>query len=151
MSGPLVTEVPASAVIDLRHRVLREGRPRETAIWEGDDAASTKHYALTLSDRVLAIASVMAAPFPDRSTPTAQLRGMAVDPDHQGQGLGSTLLRGIQDVHKALWCNARLHAVAFYERHGWTVQSERFEVPLVGPHVRMVWLSDAGSQSTARP
>ncbi|MEM6927362.1 MAG: GNAT family N-acetyltransferase, partial [Myxococcota bacterium] len=133
MSGVTVEEVEAEALIDLRHRVLRAGRPRETAHMPGDDAPTSRHFRLVVEDRTVAIASVMAEPFPGppggeapADGPTQRLRGMAVDPDVQGQGLGAQLLRAVQERYPALWCNARVHAARFYARQGWTQVGEAF-------------------------
>ena len=37
-----------------------------------------------------------------------------------------------------LWCDARVAAAGFYERMGFTVVSEPFDKPGIGPHVGMV-------------
>ena len=36
-----------------------------------------------------------------------------------------------------LWCNARTPARSFYERAGFRVVSDEFELPGIGPHVVM--------------
>lgn len=148
MSEGVVEEVSVDALIDLRHRVLRAGRPRETAQMPGDDAPGTRHFRLTREHRTLAIVSVMVAPFPGEpgreapdDGPTHQLRGMAVEPDLHGQGLGSQLLKAVQSEYEALWCNARIRAVPFYARHGWAVLGASFDVPEIGLHHRMWWFS----------
>ena len=72
-----------------------------------------------------------------------QLRGMAVDVDLQGMGLGGRLLNYAMDDARpvgysmVMWCNARITAVGFYEKYGWKVCSDVFDVPLVGPHFKM--------------
>ena len=45
----------------------------------------------------------------------------------------------------SLWCNARLHAVGFYERQGWKVEGDEFDVPDIGPHFVMRWNPPAAS------
>ena len=140
LSRPRVRRVSAGEVRALRHRVLREGRPFETTIWDGDDATSTHHYLLTWAGQGLAIASVMEAPFPEGEGPTRQLRGMAVDHAFQGQGLGATLLKEVQRAEgQPLWCNARERAASFYGRHAWRGVGDLFDIPPIGPHQRMVW------------
>ena len=78
----------------------------------------------------------------DAGSPAWQLRGMATDPAVRGTGAGLRLLteaRAVLSVWSPVyWCNARRNAVGFYQRAGWTVVSEEFNVPDVGPHVRMV-------------
>jgi GNAT superfamily N-acetyltransferase len=55
-------------------------------------------------------------------------------------GIGRALLRvaerelAAEGGPRLLWCNARLGAVGFYERLGWTVVSDVFDIPTVGPH-----------------
>lgn len=136
----VVEEVPVEAVIDLRHRVLRAGRPRSTASFSGDELPGTRHWRVARDGRTIAVVSVMKAPFPDGAGPGHQLRGMAVDPDLQGQGIGGVLVRGVQDAHASLWCNARIRAVPFYQRHGWQILGEAFDIDPIGLHHRMVWV-----------
>jgi GNAT superfamily N-acetyltransferase len=75
--------------------------------------------------------------------PAYQLRGMATAPGWQRRGLGKNLLvyseNSIADlgVGSIIWCNARLGALDFYLRQGWTRASEVFEIPGVGPHYRL--------------
>ena len=137
--GPVEVErAPASALIDLRHRVLRAGRPRATAIFDGDDEADARHWVARLDGEVVAVATVLRRPFPGGDGPRWQLRGMAVDPAMQGRGVGAALLAAVErEVAEPMWCNARITAAPFYAGQGWTEHGERFEIPEVGPHVRM--------------
>lgn len=122
----------AEDVIELRHRVLRAGRPRHTAVFAGDDDVETHHWVALQAGRVVGVVTIL-APNPER-----QLRGMAVEPALQRSGIGSKLLAAIQDS-APMWCNARAGVVAFYREHGWEPQGESFEVDDVGPHQRMVY------------
>jgi GNAT superfamily N-acetyltransferase len=68
---------------------------------------------------------------------------MAVADDYRNKGVGRLLLeevdRGVsQSPVRLLWCNARVPASGFYQKHGWLVVSEVFEIPTAGPHVRMI-------------
>lgn len=135
-----VCEVPVDDLLDLRRRVLRPDHPPSAARFDGDDRA--RHFCLTDGQSVLAVASVMTAPAPEPlpQAPLLQLRGMAVEPDLQGRGLGGQLLEGLQDLVAApLWCNARQRAIPFYEAHRWVRHGDLFEIPSVGPHLRMSW------------
>jgi len=136
-------EVRRAEVDDLlpvRHEVLRPGRPLATAHFDGDDAPDTRHWAAWQADRVVGVVTVIARPHPDDGTPTWQLRGMAVLPGLQGEGIGSQLVRTVQaEVAEPMWCNARQRAESFYLRHGWEPQGDLFEVDPIGPHRRMVW------------
>ena len=129
-------------VIDLRHAVLRAGLPRETAIFNGDDDAATRHFVATSAGEVVGCVTLLPSVFDDQ--PAWQLRGMAVASALQRSGVGAQLLAAVErfvacdQSRKCLWCNARVQASGFYQRHGWTIVSDPFDIPNAGPHVRMV-------------
>jgi GNAT superfamily N-acetyltransferase len=140
----VVRRAEPTEVIDVRHRVLRPGRPREAAIFDGDDAPGTRHWVAVQHDRVVGVVTVIEAPMPDpppEVMPRRQLRGMAVLPELQGEGVGHQLLLAAHGP-EPMWCNARANVVAFYERHGWTAVGPEFDIPGVGPHRRM-WFPGA--------
>jgi GNAT superfamily N-acetyltransferase len=129
-------------VIDLRHAVLRAGLPRETAVFPGDECADARHVVAVAPDgRVIGCATALPSIW-DGAT-AWQVRGMATDPAFRSMGVGGAMLACLEDmlrdetaIHLA-WCNARLPTVGFYQKHGWHVASEVFEIPTAGPHVRM--------------
>lgn len=130
---------------DLRERVLRPGRPDECT-YPGDDDEGTFHAgAIDDAGTVVAIASVYREPRPGTDPATTgddgawRLRGMAVEPALQRRGAGRAALdRCVDHVRshgaRVLWCNARTPAVPFYERQGWVITSDEFDIPGVGPH-----------------
>lgn len=144
-----VRRAAPSEVVEVRHVVLRAGRPRATAIFDGDDHADTRHWIAKHGDEIIGVVSVMSAEFPAAEEdlpdgiprPRWQLRGMATRPSWRGKGVGQALLSALEpEVGEPLWCNARTTAAAFYDRHGWVRVGPEFEIPRVGPHVRMVRL-----------
>lgn len=71
-----------------------------------------------------------------------RVRGMATAPEHRGNGAGGAVLRALLDHATAMgatrvWCTARIEARTLYERAGFAVASEEFELPQIGPHVVM--------------
>jgi predicted GNAT family N-acyltransferase len=135
--GILIRRGATSELLDLRHRVLRPGKPRETAHFPGDDDGQTRHWVAVQSDRVVGVVSVMHAP---SEGVLWQLRGMAVDPDLRGLGVGEQLLLQTQrEVSQPMWCNAREAVVGFYEKYGWKAVGPTFEIAGVGPHRKMTW------------
>lgn len=134
--------VAVEEILPLRHRILRAGLPPETARFEGDRDATTRHYAAVAGDEPVCCLSLMQSDWEGR--PAWQLRGMATDTHMQGRGVGRRLLEmavaetGRDDPDRIFWCNARTSAIGFYEKHGWQVRSEPFDVPTAGPHVKMV-------------
>lgn len=139
--GPLIRQVTAEEVRPLRHRVLRPGQEYDETRYPGDETGV--HLGAFSGDGVVGIASLYRE---DRAGGTLggwRLRGMATDAGVRGAGFGAALLAGcVEHVASAggteLWCNARMAAVGFYERAGFAVVSEEFDVPGIGPHVVMV-------------
>lgn len=129
-------------VIDLRHRILRAGLPRDTAIFEGDAEPTTIHL-IAQDDSSAAVGCVTILQRPWNDSPAWQLRGMAVEWSRQRGGVGSKLISEVERIvrsdsySKLLWCNARTPAAKFYEKHGWVTASAVFEIPTAGPHVKM--------------
>jgi ribosomal protein S18 acetylase RimI-like enzyme len=142
--SPVVREIGSGETIPLRWEVLRPGRPRETAIFAGDDEPPTRHLGLYLKGELVGVASLFAFQAPPMPGVRAfQLRGMAIGPAHQRAGLGGLLLgacveHGRKAGTKVIWCNARTTAAGFYRKHGFEIVSEEFDIPDVGPHFRML-------------
>lgn len=137
-----VRRAGAGDVVDLRHAILRAGLPRETAVFENDDNPESRHVVAVDADgRTVGCATFHFTTWD--GGPAWQLRGMATDPAFRGTGLGKAMLAFAESGLRAetpvrqLWCNARVPAIGFYERLGWHVVSEPFEVPTAGPHVKM--------------
>ncbi|MBC8102740.1 MAG: GNAT family N-acetyltransferase [Cytophagales bacterium] len=136
----LSRETEREALYDLRWRVLREplGLARGTEQIAADPDPATIHLgAFVAPARLVGCATLV------RTGGDLQLRAMAVDPASQGAGVGAAILREAAqvaanaNVRRSLWCEARAHAVGFYQRAGWVVESGPFEVPQIGPHYRM--------------
>ena len=142
--GILIRRVPASDVLPLRHAELRAGLPRASADFDGDADATTWHFGASLAvapREIVGCASFML--HPHGSEPAHQLRGMATRRDLVHGGIGTALLRhAIAELANAtsvrlFWCNARIVATGFYERLGWRIVSDVFDVPTAGPHYVM--------------
>ena len=146
------TQVTPGAIITLRWKQLRQGLPRETAVFPGDDADRVVHYAAFQSefdshkaDTAICCLTLLPGNVLDENV-SYQLRGMATDEAYQGKGIGAALLKySIDDITKKtgakeFWCNARESAVGFYNKSGWKVTSEKFEIEGVGPHYKMHYL-----------
>ena len=140
-----ICRVSIDVIVELRHRMLRAGLPKEAAQFPGDDAPTTWHVgvfaSVSESAPPISCASFMLNSY--KENPAWQLRGMATDTQHQRKGLGGKLLATAEAaIIKAsnvslFWCNARVPAIPFYEQHGWKVDSEEFDIPTAGPHRRM--------------
>jgi GNAT superfamily N-acetyltransferase len=147
INGASIRLAPANLerIVDLRHRLLREGLPRETAIFPGDELPTTLHFAATNEEgKALCCLTLLLSEWEGK--PAWQLRGMATEPAYQRTGIGRELVH-YATRHAALsqrdigifWCNARVTAAGFYEKLGWRRVSEEFVIPTAGPHVKMTW------------
>jgi GNAT superfamily N-acetyltransferase len=136
-----IEAVKVEEIVDLRHRVLRAGLPRDAAIFPGDGDSTTVHLAAKNGEKIVGCATMRVNPWEGK--PACQVRGMAVDPAYQGRGIGARLLVEAERIALGqgiylIWANARTPASHFYVQNGWEVVSEMFEIPSAGPHYKMI-------------
>lgn len=139
----LIKEIAALETYPVRHPVLRTKRPIETCRFEGDDLETTKHYGLFVKEKLVGVTTLMQSSndlFENKHQ--FQMRGMAILSHYQGQGLGAHLIREIEKNMKnhesvVLWFHARLTAVPFYEKMGFEIKGNSFEIPEIGTHFVM--------------
>lgn len=133
--------VPLEAVFGLRHAVLRAGLPAEAAGYPQDGRPGTFHLAAYDGEGTV-VGCVTFFPDPWRGGPGAaahRFRGMGTAPEVRGQGYGAALLKaGVAEAAargaEIVWCNGRTSARGFYERAGFTVTGEEFQLAPSGPH-----------------
>jgi GNAT superfamily N-acetyltransferase len=107
----------------LRQKVLY---PQQTiAEVQMDEDADGYHFAAFVDNLIVGVVSLF------RNDDSFQFRKLAVDPLVQNQGIGSSLLNYITDFAKnedgkMLWCNARVTAIPFYIKHGFTHTGKLF-------------------------
>jgi len=131
----------------LRRQVLRPGQPWSSVDHDYDSWSDTFHVAaFGPRGEVAGCASFHPDTAPHRPESAAdktwRLRGMASLPEVRGQGYGAAALRyGIAEIQRRggtlLWCNARSGAVGFYERLGFSIVGDEFEIAPIGPHYVM--------------
>jgi len=134
-------------IVSLRHSVLRAGLPPHTAIFDCDDQPTTRHWVAVTKAGVPDVGKVIGCATVMKSTLDGedawQLRGMAIAPAFRRTGVGRRMVLEIYRTLRQegppllLWCNAREPAVEFYRALGWTVFSDRFDIPTAGPHYKM--------------
>ena len=134
-----VVAVDAPATFELRGRVLRDGLAHEGFAEDYD--AGTVHLAAVEAGRVVGVAT-----FVPRDDGWWQLRGMAVDAECQGRGIGRAVLAEAETRLRSLgalgvWANGRDSALGFYERAGWQVVGDGYELRGM-PHHRVERLLD---------
>jgi ribosomal protein S18 acetylase RimI-like enzyme len=140
----IVKRVKAQDTYLIRHKQLRPDKDLKACEFIGDHDESSFHLGVFLNGRLLSVASFFFDKHPqlNESENQYRLRGMATLPEFQGQGFGSALIKTALPLIKqnqcdSLWCNARKHAVGFYEKIGFEVLSSEFDIPEVGPHYLM--------------
>jgi predicted GNAT family N-acyltransferase len=138
-----VDEVAPEITYPLRAAVLRPDGGEIT--WAGDQDPATFHLAARTDERVVGVVrfSPAACPWRPEARSPWQLRGMATDAAVRGTGAGRLLVDdGLARVAARggdlVWCDARVPAAGFYERMGFTVVTEPFDKPGIGPHVGML-------------
>ena len=142
----MIKQITAVKAYPLRQEILRPDGTFEDCQFDGDELASTMHFGLFDGDALVAIASVYCRNYESNEYYVGkgdQLRSMAVAKAVQGQGVGQRLLTAICDEMKAmdvdyLWANARVSAVAFYQRAGFDISPDVFDIADVGPHQHIV-------------
>jgi len=137
-----IEQVDAEETHALRAQELRQGRPAEI---DEDDAPYTFHLAARLDgDEIVGVVRFHPRDCPWRPGEGSwQLRGMATDPRVRGLGVGRALVaEGLVQVAARggdlVWCDARAAAVGFYERIGFTIVTEEYDLRPVGPHRGML-------------
>lgn len=126
---------------DLRRKVLRKGIDLPY-VFEGDDLSDALHYAVAKDGKYIAVVSFVPFPLKMDSSNEIQLRGMAVDPEYQGMGIGNFLVEQSELALRELaydfvWCNARKSAYDFYLKLGFERGNDEFIVNQIGIHDRM--------------
>ena len=138
-----IQKITATETYPVRHIVLRAGKPIESCQFDGDELVSTHHFGYYLNNQIIGVISlfeikneqfVAQKPF--------QIRGMAVLPTFQKQGIGEALVSEAEKfitTQKAdlIWFNARTTAVGFYQKMGYEIVGSEFEINEVGPHFLM--------------
>jgi len=125
------------ASLELRHLVLREPLGLKLTAEELDGEYGQRHYAM-LGDDDAILAIVVAFP---KNTRLVQLRQMAVEPESQGKGIGTRLLQQceadlVSHGFEEFELEARMTAVAFYQKQGYEPVGEPFE-QISLPHQKM--------------
>ena len=137
--------ITASTARPLREAVLYTPETVDFAYYEGDDAATSCHFGAYDASQLVAIVSILQvpAPFPTPLPPPHfRLRGLAVLPQRQGQGIGFALMQHLLHTHQQqhpdtlIWCNVRVPQQGFYLKLGFTTIGDEF-VYNTRPHVQM--------------
>ncbi len=133
--------ITSRETIDLRSRILRPGLSVTDCHFPDDDSPSCFHLGVFDNAKLVCNGTFFQQGhefFPNAVMPY-RLRGMATDGAQQGTGLGRMLIAaGMLELEKRhcdlLWFNARVSAEIFYEKLGFKVMGDLFDIPTVGSH-----------------
>ena len=140
-----ITEVTVEEVRPLRSRYLRPHQPDEAVIYESDCNPTARHFVARDADgRLLGVASLCfqdrIAGMPPFGHPGMRMRGLAVEDDRRGEGIGAALVAHMLAIGQEAgiveaWATAPTRSTRFYKRHRLRPMSDEFEVVGIGPHV----------------
>lgn len=139
----IIKEIPSQETYAVRQPVLRQGKPIESCIFEGDDLPTTHHFGLFESENLTGIISLFKQINPIFAAENqSQIRGMAILENHQKKGYGEALVKHCENYCKSqnvdlIWFNARTAAVGFYKKMNYTAIGEPFDIKDVGEHYLM--------------
>lgn len=139
----MVKNITTAETLDLRNRVLRNNAGFDKCLFETDEIEGNFHLGWFSANRIVSIATFYPEDYMEKGIGGYRLRGMATDPDFSGKGCGSDLIKfAINELRSAnasyIWCHARSSARGFYEKLGFEVISDEFEVRDIGPHFIMI-------------
>jgi len=119
--------------LPVRHEVLWPLEEQSFCKVEGDEHG--QHFGAYVNDQLVCVASIYTEDM------SARLRKFATIREHQGNGIGTEMLKCIVSELKIrqieyFWFDARESATGFYSRLGFEIEGERFFKNRV-PYVKM--------------
>jgi ribosomal-protein-alanine N-acetyltransferase len=138
-----IKEITATTAYDVRHPVLREGKPLDSCRFDGDDLPTAFHLGYYINNQLVGVVTLLEKKHAEVTVEKAfQLRGMAVLHDFQKRGIGDALVKKAEEMILArggtfIWMNAREIAVRFYEKLGYKKHGNPFSIPKIGLHYVM--------------
>ena len=136
-----IQQITIQEALIVRAPVLRKNQPLEWASMYEDNSPNTYHFGGIVKKEVIGTATI----YPENRKLKSnewRLRGMAVLDKFQSKGIGEDILKSCIELIKSkkgqlLWCNARIGAVNFYKKCGFTICSNEFHIPNIGTHFEM--------------
>ena len=138
----IVKEISYKETWPLRAQVLRPKSQMDEMFFEFDDHSESLHLGLYKLEKLSGILSLSPQDKQGlHNKESFRLRGMAIHPSLQGQGLGRYLLvealnrlKARRNLASQVWCNARVNALEFYQKIGFERKGEAFMIAGIGAH-----------------
>ena len=113
----------------------------EDCLLDSDFESGTRHFSARDENKeIVACCSVMHEEREiNGDVYSCRLRAMAAHPSIRRMGVSKQLLKFVQEEYPGMnfWCDAREIAVPFYLSCGWQIQSEPYQIPIIGTHYLM--------------
>lgn len=120
--------------------MLRQGRPIEDCVFEGDHDPSTIHLGAFIDNKLVGVLSA----YQKSSTAfdiseSYQIRGVAVLTTAHRKGIGRALMIHVEKLLEQkkinlIWLNARITALDFYTALAYYQKGDAFEIEGIGTH-----------------
>lgn len=135
-----IKKISAEKTHAIRHPMLRQGRPIEDCVFDGDKDPKTIHLGAFIENKLVGVLSAY-----QKSTSafevkeSYQIRGVAVLTTAHRKGIGRALMANIEHQLKQrkidlIWLNARITAVDFYTALAYQQKGNAFEIEGIGTH-----------------
>ena len=130
---------------EVRHPVLRKGKPVESCRFENDDHPESIHLCAKKKDIIIGVLSALPNNCPDFPLKKSyQLRGIAINHKFQRMGIGSLLVQKVEQqirLNKSIeyiWLNARVNTKNFYLNLQYLPVGKVFNIINIGMHQRYI-------------
>jgi ribosomal protein S18 acetylase RimI-like enzyme len=138
----MIKRISQQDTFALRSAVLRNNKPVDQCALPTDGAEGIYHLGYFHEGQLICIGTFFPEDYKNEGSGGFRLRGMATHADFAGKGFGAALIKfAIDELTSAkasyIWCNARQIAVGFYNKLGFKIISEEFDIPGIGPHFDM--------------
>ena len=120
--------------------MLRQGRPIEDCVFEGDLDPQTIHLGAYIDNKLVGVLSAYKKNTTAFDTAESyQIRGVAVLTTAHRKGIGSALMEHIEKLLekrkiRLIWLNARITALDFYTALAYNKKGNAFEIEGIGTH-----------------
>lgn len=136
-----VSEISAIETYTIRKEILRKGIPLSERI-RGEFDESSFHIGFFMNTKLIGVCSFIEKKHECFQGIQYRLAGMAILEKHQRRGVGSSLIKNALIILKKrnvsiVWCNARVSALKFYDKLGFLIKGEQFDIPHIGGHFIM--------------
>lgn len=138
-----VQEIDSQLCYSIRNLVLWPHKKSNDCQIDIDHSEGAFHLGVFLENELVCVGSFFNQ-YNDKFSYSNQyrLRAMATLPKVQNRGGARVLIhfacnKLMQEGQELLWCDARITASKFYQKSGFSILGESYEIPIIGTHYLM--------------